>query len=353
MKIPLQITSLLLCFILAIAPLKNIHAQGFYFNVGGGYGFNTTNITDVDLCEGFDNSPYYEYPYQSPFAYSGFNQTYTEISSAANDLTTLTNTSQSLNKGFGGGTSFFVSAGYSFSKYLSAEIGFSYLAGTTMQSAYTYTNTFYNSPSDTSVTKENITNKLTSSAHCRLLPAIKFSIPMHKFTPYLKAGLVVGLGGKLTLSNSYSQSDYEIDNGQPYPSSIQTANTGLTASGGLSLGYTASAGVEYSLNAFLSVYGEINLVNENWSPSNGDITSYYASGTNPPFVLSSSQFTYSNNVTMSSSNQALANNMVPVSSQYPKQTFSYGSYGVNIGVKFSIPKKAKAATPPDAQVVPK
>ncbi len=37
-------------------------------------------------------------------------------------------------------------------------------------------------------------------------------------------------------------------------------------------------------------------------------------------------------------------NKIQVNSEYPKQTFSYGSYGVAIGVKLSIP--TKKSTPP-------
>ncbi|HTA27531.1 MAG TPA: hypothetical protein VK809_07080, partial [Bacteroidia bacterium] len=96
---------------------------------------------------------------------------------------------------------------------------------------------------------------------------------------------------------------------------------------------------------------EVNLINDNWSPTNGNITTFTESisGKVMPFTLTTSQFTYSDNVSAGAANKT---NIVEINGEYPKQTFSYGSYGIHMGVKFSIPKKEKSVTTPDAQIVP-
>lgn len=343
---------LLLFILLALFPFKNIYSQGFYFNLGGGYGFNSANISNVNLCSGF-NDNYYP-PLSTPFSFTGANQTY--IETETNSQETYTNNYASVNKGFGGGVSFFVSAGYAITRNISAEIGFSYLAGITQQSTNIDNYQSFFSPDDTSYNDKSLASKLTSSPRYRLMPAIKLSVPLNKFTPYVKAGLVVGLGGKLTLSNIFTENEYQIEYGRRYNDNIGTANTGLTASGGLSLGYTASAGVEYAIADFLSVYCEINLISENWSPANGDITTYsLSSGIPGPYALSSSQFTYSGNITTGGRIPTTYTGVVILNSQYPKQTFSFGSYGVSIGVKFSIPRNKALSTPkvPDSNMAPK
>lgn len=344
MKNQILLPSIVLFTILALYPSKNSYSQGFYFSIGGGYGLNSTNITNVDLCQGFNQVPYpgsYNLG-ESLFTFVGANQTYSQT--FVNGQETWSNTYQPLNKGFGGGFSFLASVGYSFTKNISAELEFSYISGTTLQS--TFKDSYYAyATEDTDVENATTTNKLTSSPRYRLMPSLKLSVPISsKLCSYLKAGLVVGLGGKLTLSNIYLYEQYLIQNGQTYDDFSETTNVGLTASGGLSLGYTASAGAEYSFSDFLSVYLELNFINENWSPTNGNITSYSVSTASPPVTLSSTQFSYSNNISLGGGNFS-SGSVIQVNSQYPKQIFSYGSYGLVIGIKFSIPHKKPS--PPD------
>jgi hypothetical protein len=308
------------------------------------------------LAEGIDlQYPfyyYYNYPIYTPFSFNALNQI--NNSTTSNNSSNYYKTYHAINKGFGGGTNFYVSAGYNFTKNISAEIGFSYLSGTTLQSTYSSTNTDYESTYDTTTEYQSFTNKLQSSARYRLMPSIKFSVPISKFTPYMKAGLLIGLGGTLTLSNEYSESEIALQYNSVYFSS-ETANTGLTATGGLSLGYTGSVGLEYAFADFFSIYCEATIVKENWSPAKGDITQYSVSGVTPSYALSSSQFTYSDNITTAGSTQPSANtnNVIQVNSQYPKQTFSFGSYGISLGIKLSIPSKAPTPKVPDSYVAPK
>lgn len=337
--------SALLGSVLVLLSVQNTYSQGFYFNAGGGYSFSASNITYVNLCPGFEEVyPNYEYPNITPFSFIGANQSYT--TTEGNAGSNYTSTYQALNKGFGGGGNFFISAGYSFNQYISAELGFSYLAGTTLQSTYTEQDNYsFDNLGDNEIINETITNNLKSSPIYRILPAVKFSVPFSKFTPYLKAGLIVGLGEKVTISNAYSEVETESGNGAP-PSSYSTGNMALTASGGLSLGYTGSVGVEYKISNLISVYGEFNIINESWSPTKGDITAFTESDATPPYVLTNSQFTYSDNVTTggATNNINQGNNVIEVNSQYPKQTFSFNSYGFAIGVKFSLPTKNSAAS---------
>lgn len=345
MKTQRYLITALCCSVLVLASAQNIAAQGFYFNAGGGYNFNATNISYVNLCPGFEQTyVIYNYPNTTPFAFVGANQSYSETS--GNNGTNYTNTFQALNKGFGGGANFFVSAGYNFNPYLSAELGFSYLPGTTIQSTYTEQDNYLVDLNEYEITNETLIDKLTSSPLCRLMPTVKFSFPLSKFTPYLKAGLIVGMGAKVTIGNIYSSTEADIVNGTTVYGTPEMDNMALTASGGLSLGYTGSIGVEYKISNSFSVYAEFNIISESWSPTQGDITSFYESGATPPYVLSSSQFTYSDNITTGGpGNNGNANNVIEINSQYPKQTFSFSSYGFAIGIKFSIFKEAATPAP--------
>lgn len=353
MKTNQHLMGALLGSMLVLLSAQNTYSQGFYVNAGGGYNFSANSITYVNLCPGFDGiAPSYDESNITPFSFLGANQAYT--STSGNQGSNYSNTYQSLNKGFGGGVNFCISAGYSFNKYISAELGVSYQSGTTLQSTYTDQETTNLNPNQTEITSETITSKLTSSPTYGLLPAVKFSIPVSKFTPYLKAGLIVELGEKATVSNTYFEVQTEIYNGIQTSGTPENDNVALTASGGLSLGYTGSVGVDYKISDLISVYGEFNIINDSWSPTKGDITTLTVSGANPPYVLSANQFTYSDNITTGgpATNSNPGNNVIEVNSQYPKQTFSFNSYGFAIGVKFFIPS-SKSATPTSPVSPPK
>jgi len=344
MKASHRFISALCCSVL-VSSIQSAYSQGFYFNAGGSYSFSSSNISYANLCPGVNGYPTYND--LTPFSFAGANETYT-ITQWGNGGT-YSDVYKSLNKGFGGGAGFFISAGYGFTKNISTEVGFSYLPGTTLQSTYTNLNTIDASSNDVTTDNQTVVDNLTSSPIYRIMPEVKFSIPISKFTAYMKAGLIVGLGEKVTISNVYT--DIETDNGNSFPQQGGNGNMSLTASGGLSLGYIGSLGVEYTLSNLLSVYCEFNIINESWSPTKGDITAFNIEGSNPPYTLTNSQFTYSNNYT-SSGAVTYTNpnsNVVEVNSQYPKQTFSFNSYGFAIGVKFSIPtKKSAAPTSPDS-----
>lgn len=316
-------------------------SKGFYFNAGGSYGFSSSDIDYASLCPGINGYPTYND--LTPFSYAGANETYTITQNGQGG--TYSDVYKSLNKGFGGGAGFFISAGYGFTKNISAEVGFSYLPGTTLQSTYTNVNTINSSPNDVATETQSVVDNLTSSPMYRIMPEVKFSIPISKFTPYMKAGLIIGLGEKVTIGNVYT--DIETYNGISMPQSGGNGNMSLTASGGLSLGCIGSVGVEYTLSNLLSVYCEFNIINESWSPTKGDITAFNIDGASPAYTLTNSQFTYSNNYTSSgpATSTNPNSNVVEVNSQYPKQTFSFSSYGFAIGIKFSIFKEAATPAP--------
>lgn len=327
------------------------YSQGFYFSVGGGYGFNTSSINNIDLCEGITNdynsNLYYNQIPPGPFVFIGNNETFTE-NEINGSAPTWSESYQNLNKGFGGGLTFYATVGYAFTKYLSAELGFSYLAGSTLQSNYNSSSTSIY-PFDTNYSNETINSTLKSSARYRFLPAVKFSIPMKKFTPYIKAGLVMGLGGQLTVNNDFSETGYFIENGMRTINTPVTEFFALNATGGISLGYIGAAGVEYALSDFISLFLEATLINESWSPSKGDITQFQVNaGNTQPYVLSNTQFNYSDNFSIGGSTNNSNSYLIAVNNNYPKQTVSYDSWGLTAGIKLSF-AKPKPKTEPAAK----
>ena len=332
---------------LTFGTVQNSFSQKFYFTAGGAYNFSNADVGTPNFCSGVlsyaNNAPYYSgFSNLSPFAFADVNKS-SSVVYFANGTSTFSNSNQELNQGLGSGLSFSVSAGYNITPNISAEIGFSYLLGMTINSSISNNSTTYNY-SDTVYNNLSIASQLISSARYRITPSVKISASPAKFTPYLKAGLLVGFGGTITVTNGYTQTittvEYGVPNAVPY-----SANTSLIASGGISFGFTGSAGVEYSIKDFLAIYCEVNKLQEKWSPVGADITEFNESVI-PNEIVSSTHFTYSNSVSSSGSNTYNPNNYIlNINSEYPQQKVSFSTWGIAIGVKLNLIRNKPAAVP--------
>lgn len=349
MKIKLITTGVLFNFLL-LAPFQHSFAQKFYFAAGGGYDFNLNDIGTPNFCSGIlsysNNSPYYSgFGSLSPFAFTDNNKSST-VSYNSNGSSTFSNSNQSLNQGLAGGFTFSVAAGYNITKNISVELGFSYLQGTTIQGSISNSTSDYNI-ADTTHDNLSIGSQLSSSSRYRITPSIKISASPAKFTPYVKAGVLFGFGESVTVSNNYNETFTAIEYGLSYITPY-SASTSLTASGGISFGFTGSAGVDYSVSDMLDIYCEINKIEEKWSPTTGDITNFTES-TVPNVVVSSAKFSYSDNVSSAGNNTYNPqNNVLTVNSQYPQQRVAFSSWGIQLGIKLNL-VKSKSAAPPAVQ----
>src|ERR1017187_3401574 len=186
-------------------------AQGFYINAGGGYGLQMASLM-VANNNSSSNGP---------------------------------NNHIGVYDSYGAGLNFGIAVGYQFSKHISAEINGNYLIGA-------YIN---NSNSQDSANKGNNTYKQVANTAratmLRLIPAIKLSMLPDDFTPYIKAGVVIGLMPAIT-GNSTETDKYSTT--LPTITSSDTIYTkNYKYSGGASIGGMAAIGVDINVADFFMI----------------------------------------------------------------------------------------------------
>ncbi len=334
--------------------MTNSYGQ-FYFNLGFGIGTNKDLMNTISAV--------------GPISYHTYNGTYTDVFTSVttntNGNSSTTNTDNpsttitQVRGGFGNGVNIGGTFGYKLNEHLSAELGIFYIPGATINTEHqdSYLDSYtYNYSFESFYTNINqyydYKFSLTTSGRVRLMPTLKLNADQKVFTPYLKVGLVIGLGGSITFTEIET---YNVDTTSSYvtggittinPPTSGAANYsyGVTLSGGMSLGFTAAIGSEYKLTDKISLFGEFSLISEQWSPTSGTVTKYVENGIDELASLTPSQkqFTFTNNVSTSSSTTTTTTNIntsnsAPIFfSQYPKQSYSFSSWGVNIGIKINL-----------------
>lgn len=150
----------------------------------------------------------------------------------------------------GKGPSVGIDIGYMFTQNIGAELGVDYLFG----SRTTFRETDTQFPTYTA--DQNICGKML-----QFKPAMVFSAGTGNIKPYTKAGVVIGVAGKIT-------SEYEV----------REANTNYSSdyyeeyTGGVAVGFHGALGLDYALNNKMSVFGELTAVGLNYSPDKGEVT---------------------------------------------------------------------------------
>jgi opacity protein-like surface antigen len=255
---------------------NNLFSQGAYVNINAGYGHNLSsqNLSYFDL----------------------FNQT------RVSGLSTYEQLNVSLGKGINAGAAI----GYMFNKNLGAELGLSYLMGGKTKATHTYTG--------------GVTNFTLSAKMFRINPTLVIASGLEQINPYLKFGLLIGSGSVLYEYNDNDAGDVELIDRK--------------LSGGLAFGFTAGAGVSYSLNEKMLLFGEIAMVNMSSSPKDGEIIKATFNGadelagmtTREKKTLFVDSYTY--------------NSVNPPAESLPreelKQKIPFGSIGINFGFRFGF-----------------
>lgn len=264
----------------------NSNAQGFYINAGLGYGFNAASQV------------------------IGTNYTKTTDGSG-NTTTTTTNVKGSYAAGLNFGAIF----GYMFNEHISGEIGINYLSGSTT----TTTNSHTDSASS------DVFTMGTKATMLRIIPAIKISGEPGTVTPYLKAGLVLGLSGKIT--NTVNGTSTTLGTSDVYAGTEEYT-------GGTSIGFMGAVGIDYKLSDMFSIYGEIGMIGATWAPTVMNVTAYTINGVDQLAQNNTSekQTTFSSSTTTSSNV-----NPSPGSPTQSLQSFEpFSSWGINIGVHLTF-----------------
>ena len=257
-----------------------VMAQGAYFTLGAGYNLPTSTQT-LD-------------------ALSFSDEIMTE------NTTTYKQNYVSLGKGLSVGGAF----GYMFNENIGAELGISYLMGSTWESKMAY------SDFATSMTSTNeISSKMT-----RINPQFVISMEANKLTPYAKVGLLLGMGS-MSLNSKVEYLDGVVE---------QTT----IFNGGVATGFTTTIGASYAINDKISLFGDLNMVNMSYSPTKGIMSKYAENGVDLLSLMDpiekEIQFvdTYVEDDNIQPS--------ITEPSKALKIKFPFSSVGVHIGVKYTL-----------------
>jgi len=222
--------------------------------------------------------------------------------SAASDVigvNTTTSNNEIVKGTFGKGISFGLGVGYMFSENVGAEIAFSYLVGSKIETT----------DNDGTITGTSE----AKSKLMRLTPALKVT-GGKSIKPYAKFGVILGLAPKVEIESTGSGLTY-----------TSTGNDKL--SGGMSIGLMGAAGVDIELSKMVSVFVELNSFNQSWAPDKDEWTSTVTSlGTTE---TESGTVNYEDKVSTSSSQSGS-------STQQLKMYVPFSSFGIHLGVKLAF-----------------
>lgn len=270
--------------------LMNVKAQGLYFGLDLGYGFPAAKQSGFDDYKGTSNGTVLTEEY--------------------------TSNSISLGKGLNVG----IMAGYMFNKNVGAQLGISYLIGG--ENTMTYEQSVGSfSDKDEYIFKGSM---------IRLTPSMKIIVGESKLRPYMKAGLIIGVGGKMTEENNYTSTD---------PSGTDKSQDITEYSGGVSLGFHGGLGVDYALSDKLSLFGEIAANYQNYAPSKAVLTTSTYNGIDqlPNMSTSQKEIEFVDSYTETSGTPPSAGSP----SQSTKIALPFSSVGINIGLIFTMGSSGK------------
>lgn len=256
---------------------NNLFAQGAYVNINAGYGLNVSS----------QNLSYFDF-----------------INFTVDNIST---TSEQVNVSLGKGLNVECAFGYMFNKNIGAELNISYLFGAISEARDFYIH--------------GIKEHALSSKMLRINPSLVITAGFEKINPYAKIGCLIGFGA-ITYENNIKE----------YNGNTQT--TKMVLEGGLAFGLNGGVGVLYKMNDRLSFFGELNSVNLSYAPTKGKLTESTNNGIDrlPNLTTSEREIEYVDTFTTE------VNNPRPDSEprQELKQSFPFGSVGLNIGLRISF-----------------
>jgi len=229
----------------------------------------------------------------------------------SNNSTSIEHVNLSLGKGVNIGGTF----GYMFYNNMGAELGLSYLIGSktkaTSINAYDTTSNYY--------TKGDID---ISSKMLLINPSFIIKSKFLNIKPYAKFGAIIGIGQFTTSESKYYN--------EVYNSSTKYLTT-TKFNGGFAFGLTASLGASYSIKESLSAFGELTYTNLAYAPTKSEITTYSRNDIDKLNTLNISQKNteYVNKITNT-------NTSGTTPTQKLKESYTYGSIGLNIGLRYYI-----------------
>jgi outer membrane protein W len=246
--------------------------------------------------------------------YVGYNATAgaANMEGVVNSSNTITgNEYENIKFSFGKGVNAGLSFGYMFNENIGAEFGVQYLIGDKTKYSRTDNSGFF-----------GVTTSGDKSAKMiQIKPTIVLATTIKNITPYAKFGIVIG-SGKITSNEN-----------TPIGSFLEYAET-RELKGGMALGFTAAMGLNFPLSKNLSISGELNMINMQYSPKKGTLVKYTENGVDKLSTLSVSQ------KEIEFVKKEINNFRTPTVTTSPRKeaaiAMPFGSIGINVGVKYSF-----------------
>lgn len=260
------------------------YGQRFYANLSGGYGLGST-----ELYDGNNNS--------------------SRVGSVE------TNTKSNIK--IGTGANFGAAFGYSFNENIATELGVNYFIGSKSS---------VENKEEDQFSRDAYTISL-SGKMLMLTPTIVLSHSVNRLKPYAKFGLIIGFGSVT------SEMDYEsasISN----PAVRFYGSRTSKLSGSIALGLSSALGVSYELSDRISVFGEIQNLNLNYTPKEGEVIKSSVNGEDNLSSLTTNErkieFTDSYTIDLSKPTDENA------PSKDIKPNIPFNNFGINVGISINI-----------------
>lgn len=149
--------------------------------------------------------------------------------------------------------------GYKFNPNFGMEFGYGYLFGSKIVSDI---------HDEQGPNTETGTNESWARMH-RVMIGARVTASEGAWQPYMRVGMSVGMGGTV-----FSETE-TTTTGPSFNSSFHRVDE---YSGGVAVGFTGGLGIHYHISDMFAIYGEANMIAQNYSPKRGLITTYDVDG---------------------------------------------------------------------------
>jgi hypothetical protein len=230
-----------------------------------------------------------------------------------------TNSNTVVTGSYGSGFDFNFAVGYKFNENFIFDLNVQYLLGNKIETGTTYIYKDATYPG----TEENIIS--TNAKGFFFNPAFIFSAGFGKAAPYGRFGVVIA-SPTITQNESYY---YDLDG-------ISTRDITWVYNKGIGLGYQAAVGMNWKLTDMMDIYTEANFISMTFYPAEGNMTKYISNGNDilGQFTVSQKQQKFEKTYDPQPPYDPQSPTVVP------RKAYPLSSVSAQVGVRFSIWKKA-------------
>ena len=282
----------ILPFILLFVLSGTILSQSIYLRAGTGYGL--------------------------PVATSVIGEKYLRTYDPANTANPNSYSTKVVSASYGAGMNFNFAVGYKFNENLIFDLNVQYLSGSKFETSDTY-----NELGSFAGTEK--TTNTTSAKGFLFNPAFVFSAGFGKAAPYGRFGIIVS-SPTITDNESYY---YDLDG-------TDTRDRTWVYNKGMGLGYQAAIGMNWKLSDKMDLYTEANFVSMTFYPTEGNMTKNIYNGND----LLAQQPVYQKQIQFEKSYDPELTYDPDKPRVEAIRSYAFSSVSVQVGIRFSIWKKA-------------